>query len=711
MANVDTSGWSDEVKAWSTELEKSAKRYKDFRKNGKRVTEIYEAEKKTNFEYNILYSNTETMLPALYNATPRPVVKRRYNDEDPVGKAASTTIKRVLEFFIDSNLGVGEYPTFDALVEQAVLEALVPGIGLTKFKYDPKYGAEIPREEGAEGEPLHEVSSEFVCGEYVPWDRILTGFAKTWDNIPWLAIEHFFSEAEVKEQFPGFENKVPYASYSGKEDDDGQSFRDKTEEKGGEDLAHVYEIWDKATEKVIFIAEGYGEVLKKVDDPLELTGFFPCPKPLTFYPRMSSMIPKALYSTYEEQAKELNTCTVRINKIMRAAKVRGFYDATLTGLKELMTKEDNTLMPAENVSAMLQGQTLDKAVWFFPVEKLVGMLQQLYVQRDQCKNVIYEITGISDILRGSSAASETATAQNIKNQWGTLRLKRMQKIVMLYVRDALRIVTEIACTKFSQETIAAMTGLTFPTAQQKAMAQQQVQAVIQQAQMAGQQPPPPPPEFTRLMNTPSWEDVMKVLQDDVTRNYKVDIETNSTIDAEATEDKQDVAEFMNAMAQLMNGLMPLVEQGFMSFDVAKSMLLAIVKRFRFGVEVEDQINAMQAPPPKKPGDDPKAQAEAAKAQAEQVKLKAEMELGAQRMQFDQQQRAQEAAMREQQAGIDQQNAQREAALKEQDLQFRTQEALLEHELKMMELALKKAELAARKAQVAQQPKGKKNADL
>jgi len=710
MATTDKSGWSEEVKAWDTELTSAQKRWKDFRKDGKKVVELYESMKKANFEYNILYSNTETILPALYNATPRPVVKRRYNDEDPVGKAASTTIKRLLEFFVDSNLGVGEYPTFDALVEQAVLEALTPGIGLTKFKYDPKYGAEIPREEGAQGEPLHEVTAESVCGEYVPWDRVLTGFAKTWDNIPWLTIEHFFTEAEIKDQFPGFESKVPYSSYSGKDEDDGNSYKDKSEEKGGEDLCHVYEIWDKATKQVIFIAEGYGEVLKKVDDPLELTGFFPCPKPLTLYPRMSSMIPKSLYATYEEQAKELNTCTVRINKIMRAVKVRGFYDSTLTGLKELMTKEDNSLMPAENVSAMLQGQTLDKAIWFFPVEKLVAVLQQLYAQREQCKNVIYEITGISDILRGSSAASETATAQNIKNQWGTLRLKRWQKIVMLYVRDSLRIVAEIACTKFSQETIAAMTGLQFPTAQQKQMAQMQAQQVIQQAVSAGQQPPPPPPAFTQLMNTPTWEDIIKVLQDDVIRNYKIDIETNSTIDAEASEDKQDVAEFMNAMAQLMNGLMPMVEQGFMSFDVAKAMILAIVKRFRFGVEVEDQINHMQAPQ-KTPGQDPKTQAEAAKLQMEQQKLKAEMDMQAQRDQHEQQQMAVEAQNSQRQAAMEEQRMQQEAALKQEEMVLRRQEMLAEHELKLMELQLKKQELAARQTALKQQPKGNKNANL
>jgi hypothetical protein len=41
--------------------------------------------------------------------------------------------------------------------------------------------------------------------------------------------------------------------------------------------------------------------------------------------------------------------------------------------------------------------------------------------------MIYEVTGISDIVRGQGNAQETATAQEIKSQWGSLRIRKLQK--------------------------------------------------------------------------------------------------------------------------------------------------------------------------------------------------------------------------------------------------------------------------------------------
>jgi hypothetical protein len=38
-----------------------------------------------------------------------------------------------------------------------------------------------------------------------------------------------------------------------------------------------------------------------------LSGFFPLPQPLSFFPKIRSLVPATLYSAYEEQAKELNS--------------------------------------------------------------------------------------------------------------------------------------------------------------------------------------------------------------------------------------------------------------------------------------------------------------------------------------------------------------------------------------------------------------------
>jgi hypothetical protein len=695
------------VKKWLTELEAADKREKTWRKDARSIVEIYEAGKKEQNPFNILFSNTETLAPALFNNTPRPVVERRHKDADAIGKVASNVTKRTLDYLLDAN--DSDYSSFTDMMQSAVLEALLPGRGLTRFKYD----AAISGEGDAS-----KVDSELVCGEEVPWDRIRLGYAKKWKDLPWLAFEHFMNRDEVKAHFKDMEGKVQYTIVPGKEDDEeGESDAKADADDNGALLAQIFEIWDKTTGKVYFVSPGCAEVLKESEVPLKLSGFFPCPRPLQFIQKVSTLVPTPLYALYENQAEELNKCSVRINKIMNALKVRGFYDGSLQGLTELMQSGDNTLLPAENVASMVQGQTLDKAIWLFPIEKLVGVLQQLYVQREQIKATIYEITGVSDILRGSSVASETATAQNIKNQWGTLRLKKAQKEVMRYVRDCLRIMAEIAVENLDPKTLSAMTGLQYPTAEEKQQAQAAMQQLQQQqalqAQMAPGQPPQENPQMAQLqqvLSLPSWDEILQVLKDDVQRQYRIDIETNSTVDAEATEDKTDVAEFLNSMSQFLNGVQPMIESGYMSFDVAKTMLLAIVRRFRFGVEVEDQINQMQAPPPKEEGDDPKVKAEQMKLQMESKAMEAEAAHKEKMMQLEYQSAQMEMELKRE-----------EMDLKREEMQFKREQAAQQHQMDlqgMQEKAIFDSQQRALKAQQAEQaamtppqPEGTPNANV
>lgn len=691
------------VTAWLAELDDALKREKDWRKEAKATVRLYEGKKRQDNQFNILFSNTETLSPALYNNTPRPVVERRFKDADPTGKMVCRIGQRALEFLIDpANC---DYTPFDDLMEMAVLEALVPGRGVTRFKYEAIL-EKVEVAEAVEGveavEASERVSYETVCGEPIPWDRFRHGYAKNWQNVPWIAFEHLMTREECLSNFGGVGAQLPLTingSTSSSDSDD--SDIEKVEDAEGVKLAQIFEIWDKDTKTVYFICPGYKTgIVKEVEDPLNLSGFFPMPRPLTLFASLSSLIPVTLYSTYEEQAKELNRITVRINKIVSALKVRGFYDGTIQGLERLLESADNTLLPAENVAAMQQGQTLEKSIWFMPIERLINVLQQLYVQREQIKQVIYEITGISDILRGSSVASETATAQNIKNQWGTLRLKKQQKRVSRYVRDCLRLMGELAMTKLSPETLAKMTALNFPSAEEKQLAQQ-TQAQQASAVLPGQPPAPPDPGLQAVLSLPSWEELQAIMSDDILRNYKIDIETNSTVDAEATEDKANMGEFLNALAQFLNGVAPMVEQGILPFDAAKSIMLAVTRRYRFGPEVEDELAKMTAPQPQGAKPDPAAEANAAKAKAEVAAMQQEQQMVQQRNAMELQNAQEEATLARQTAQIDAQLHQAEVQSKMAELQRSSELAIAKHNAQMQITALQleaaKAKAAAAKA--------------
>ena len=153
---------------------------------------------------------------------------------------------------------------------------------------------------------------------------------------------------------------------------------------------------------------------------------------------------------------------------------------------------------------------------------------------------------------------------------------------------------------------------------------------MQELQLSGTmsgQPVQVPPELQKVLGTPTWEDILDVLRNDLQRAYKIDIQTNSTVDAEATEDKANIAEFMNALAQFFNAIAPAVQAGALPFEAAKTLLLAIVRRFRFGPEVEDELLKMV--PPQAPEGDGGA-AEAAKLELESKKQ--ELQLKSQAMQ-------------------------------------------------------------------------------
>lgn len=640
---------SEVVSYWLNEIGAARKREDDFRKEGSRIMDIYSGKKKKMTPFNILFSNTETMQPALYSALPRPVVQRRFKDEDPMGKQAAVAAQRILEFMLDTN--VDGYETFDDGMNAATLDGLLPGRGVTIIKYDFEEGEIAPAKPpesmtenpaGADAstgapdtEPTPYKKSELVCVDSRGWNRVFFGYAKKWSKVPWAAYEEHIDREEATRLFG--KEKADAIVYTTGEETDNEEDRTNSNaddrNTGERKTALVYQIWDKAGgRKVRYISAQYPDGFLLVqDDPLELTGFFNCPRPLMFVDKTNDLVPVPLYCLYENQAKELNELTLRISRIARAIKARGIYDTELgEDIKKLFEADDNEMVAADKSSSLAAEKGLQNAIWFAPIGELITVLEKLMQARENCKQVIYEIMGIADILRGATKASETFGAQKLKSEWGSLRLKPKQKEVQRYARDLLRMMLEVAATKFSEETWAKMTGLPFllepkfneltavaqalqGQVQQEAM---QMQAMAAQTGAQPQQPPPSPAQqqlqqVQQQLQTPKWSDILAMLRDDMQRAYRIDIETNSTVEPEAVEDQKNIAEVMTALGQYLNGITPLVTSGAMPFQAAQAMMLAIVRRFRFGPEIEDYIKTMQAPKPPDDGKDQKAAADKA----------------------------------------------------------------------------------------------------
>jgi hypothetical protein len=566
--------------------------------------------------FNILWSNVETLSPALYNRTPKPDIRRRFADADPVAKSVSELLTRASEYTFEAE-------DFDRCMQYVVHDALLVGRGVARVRYDPVFVAHQDDGDDDGDEPTEsapdDLAAERVCFEHVQWDDFRCEPCRNWKDVTWVAFRLFLTKQELVDRFGEAGESVP-CDHTSRESVTGTPNSPNNSDRDEENRGKVWEIWDRTTRRVTFLApevdggDGKGMILSEEDDPLSLTWFFPVPQPLYTTEDPSSLIPVPDYEIYSVLAGDLDRTTKRIIHLTKAIKVAGIYDASLPELQNLYGDGDARLEPSQNVMALIERGGLEKAIWFAPLEPIIIALRDLYQHREVIKQAIYEITGVSDIMRGQTMASETATAQQIKGQWGSLRLQRRQRDVQRFARDMLRLSVEVMAERFSPETLTMMTGLQYPTNDQRVLAQQ-VQA------QGGQLPP----EMAEILSRPTWDDLLQVMRNDLILSYRIDIETDSTIAPDAAAEQQAMAELMAGVSNFVATIGPAVASGYLPMDVAKSLLLMAVRRFKAGPAIEGEIEKIQQPPQQPQPQDNTLQVEQMRAQTELQRQQADIQ--------------------------------------------------------------------------------------
>jgi len=251
--------------------------------------------------YNILYSNTEVLVPSLYSATAKPDVRVRFKDAQL--KPIPEVIERFLTLYTDS-AAVGT-ESFDDAVKDAVLSALTAASGCLRLRYYED--AEFP-----------------LQTESVGYKNLLWGYAKKWARVPWIAFKHELSRAEFQKQFK-IKDEDMDSGYSSVTVDPGT---DTNTSKRADCV--VYEFWHKDSKTVWFVSEDWREkFLMKTEDPFGLRGFYPTPGLLMLTLKPGQLEPIPLYYYYQNQAEELNRVSTRLNRVISAIKVRGAYNSLL----------------------------------------------------------------------------------------------------------------------------------------------------------------------------------------------------------------------------------------------------------------------------------------------------------------------------------------------------------------------------------------------
>lgn len=583
------------VQTWLKEIAAADKKERAWRERARKVVKAYrDEEDHRDRRFNILWANTETLKPQIYSQTPQPDIRRRYKDNDPVGRQVAEILERSVEYSIDAY-------DFDGTIDQVNSDHLLPGRGVARIRYIPTFsknsvripiqmdpekgymneGNVVPIEKVMEDENgfyIEETEDEVVYEEvrcdYVHWEDYRQGVARTWAEVPWVAYRHRMTLDELKEAFGDVASEITL-DYSPQGEDSGESSDNEQTVK----KATIWEIWDKKKREIIFIALGLKDKPVEVrEDPFELTNFFAQPEPLYSIKTTDSMVPIPEYTLYQDQARELNRITQRIDRLVEALKARGLYAGEHKDeFTRLMSGDDNELIPVADWAAIQDGKLEDKIAWM-PLEQIMKTVQALYVQRSQLLETIYEVTGISDIMRGSTDPRETRGAQALKSQFGVARMQPRQKRMEKFIRDLIEIKVEIMCEMFDPQTFQLMTGIQIT------------------------------PEITQLLDNEGL------------RAFRIDVETDSTIRSDDQADKSAIVELFQAMATFSQESIPAVQAGLLTPQAAKELMKFALRRYKVARSVEEAFDMPQQPQGPDPVQMAQAQAQMIAEQNKQAEL-------------------------------------------------------------------------------------------
>jgi hypothetical protein len=562
-----------DCKQWETKGEKIVKRYRDER------GESYQTGKK----YNILWSNVQTLFPAVYSRKPQAQVDRRFKDKDPVGRTAAQILERALQYEID------HYTDYDSAIRNALRDRLLPGRGVAWVRYDQI--GQITDDAGKVTDYAEDMSP---C-DYVFWKDFRHSPARTWEEVTWVARRIYMDKEAGIKRFGEVFKQVPLSHEPVGLDDMDIGQKDQMKK------AILWEIWDKTSKKAIWVAQNYANILDEKDDPLQLDCFFPCPKPLFATLTTDSLIPVADYIEYQDQAQELDEITERIGKLVEACKMVGVYDSSQPAIERMLNEgSDNQLIPVSNWAMFGEKGGLKGVVDFLPLDMVANTLQQMYIAREQTVQVIYAVTGLSDIVRGASQASETATAQQIKSNFASLRLREIQNSVAMFASELLNIKAQIMCSFYSPESLVEMSG-------------------IQGTEDA---------EFI----APAIE----LLKDGKLRDFRIEVASDSLVELDERGEQEARTQFLGAVGGFLREAVQAPPE---LAPLLGEMLLFGVRGFKVGRDIENAFDEAMAQlkEPKPPQGDPNE----AFMQAEQMKIQSQMQLEQAKAQLTDQQQQRE----------------------------------------------------------------------
>ena len=645
---------------WDKRIDKAEKFLEPMVTQGNKIYIRYKDERDNSSmgvkRINLFYSNVNTISASLFNSLPQPDVSRvqRGDWDDDVSRVAALICQRALTAEIQT------CPSFKPSVEAAILDRLIPGQGQIWVRFeidmDKAENGDDPSAESETGEPTPVAGTEQMYIDQVYWEDFIYEPARCWAQVTWVGRRLSMTKEEVEENW-GKDATTRIQSVKNPQNS-------LTPKQINQDKFSVYEIWDKAEKKVYHIAKGLEEPLDVKDDPYKLRGFFPCPPPLIANPTTTAYMAIADYYFAQDQYNQLDILYARISLIIEAVKVAGCYDAANTAtIGTMLQGQENMLIPVDNWAMYTESGGAKGLIDWYPVEQVATVLQLLQAQFEACKAALYEVTGMSDIMRGASNQYETAKAQEIKAGFASVRMNAYQRDVGDFVSHLLQIMAEIMVQLYSDQKLQAIVGT---------LDQADMQYVPQ---------------------------AMQLLRNDFLASAKVQVKVDSLVQADWALEKGQRTELMGVISQFLQQAVPAIQQVPEMASLLVSMLKFTIIGYKGSAEIEgilDQQLDQMVKASQQPKEPPPPTPEEQQMELEKQKMQNEMQMAQAKQQADNQKAMGEFQIKQQESF---QSMQLEKAKLDGEMAMQREKHTMEMEKMQAEIAIKQQELTMKQQEM------------
>lgn len=601
-----------DVKRYWSEIDRYEKKTKDWYERADKIVARYLDDDHGTYgerRFALLYANVETLKPSTYAKLPVALCERRFRDKDPAGRVGA----EIMERCTNSTLDIGGV---DEIFRTVRDDRLLVGRGQAWVRYE----ADIEQVESEQIDfktrkpttVTHDkLVAERLLVDYVYWRHFGHNLARTWSNV-WLVWRIcYYPKYEAIEKF-------------GRKVADSLTYDAKPKGEDSEDVeancCELYECWDSRKRLMSILVKGESKPVKSGPPPINFNRFFPCPEPCYATKASRSLIPTPDYEYYRDQAKDIDDLTAKISNLMDWLRVKAFIprgpsdggaDAIESAVKD--TGNDDIFIHVGSWAEWVEKGGAKALIDWLPIESIVKALQQAIVARNQLIQDVYQITGISDILRGQTDPDETFGAQNIKQNTGSRRTRNAKDEVARFCEDICKLMAEAIAENFQPDTLAQMSGFAYMPGRQMAPPPRSAPRLEQGAPLpqapAGLVPPVPAgvpmpgieamganggPPLAPPMAPPQdpmsfGDEVVQLLRDDRMRTFRIKVETDSTTQPDDDVEKQRRLEFLNTVAAYLEKSVQALMLTPELAPAVKEILMFAARGFRAGRNMESVL--------------------------------------------------------------------------------------------------------------------------